>query len=111
MTTSTYDEFTKIDIRVGTVLAAAPLEGARKAAYKLSIDFGEFGIMQSSAQITKNYTCEELIGRQVVAVVNFEPRRIAGFKSEVLTCGFDDEKGHVVLAQPARPVPNGSRLY
>ena len=100
------------DLRAGTILSAAPLEGARKPAYRLSIDFGsEIGIKSSSAQITDLYTTEQLVGRQVIAVVNLEPRRIAGFASEVLTTGLPDEAGRVVLIGPDTPVPNGARLY
>jgi tRNA-binding protein len=106
------EDFQKVDIRVGRVLSAEPLEGARKPAYKLRIDFGpEIGVKQSSAQITQNYTVEQLVGRLVMVVINFPPRRIAGFKSEVLTLGVDDDHGNVVLLAPEREVPLGSRLY
>jgi tRNA-binding protein len=106
------EDFQKVDIRVGRVLSAEPLEGARKPAYRLRIDFGpEIGIKQSSAQITQNYTAEQLVGRLVMGVVNFPPRRIAGVKSEVLTLGVDDGHGNVVLLTPERDVPLGGRLY
>src|ERR1700735_301369 len=98
MSQITYDDFTKVDIRVGTVRDARPLEGARKPALRLEIDFGpEIGVKKSSAQITTHYTPEELIGRQVAAVVNFPPRQIGKFMSEVLTLGFPDAAGEVVL--------------
>ena len=110
--TIAFDDFLRVDIRVGTVLEAAPLEGARKPALRLAIDFGpEIGIRKSSAQITRNYDAAALVGRQVAAVVNFPPRQIGKFMSEVLTLGFPDADGEVVLAQPERPVPNGGRLY
>ena len=111
-TTITYDDFTRVDIRVGTILEAAPLEGARKPAYRLAIDFGSgIGIRKSSAQITVHYTSESLVGRQVAAVVNFPPRQIGKFMSEVLTLGFPAEDGSVVLVAPDKVVPNGARLY
>ena len=107
-----YADFEKVDIRVGTVRTAQPLEGARKPALRLEIDFGpEIGVKKSSAQITMHYAPEELIGRQVAAVVNFPPRQIGKFMSEVLTLGFPDAEGAVVLIAPSKPVPNGGRLF
>jgi tRNA-binding protein len=110
--TITYDDFTKVDVRVGTILEAVPLDGARKPAFRLLIDFGaEIGTKKSSAQITVHYTPDCLIGRQVAAVVNFPPRQIGKFMSEVLTLGFPDADGAVVLFAPDRVVPNGGRLF
>ena len=107
-----FDDFTKIDVRVGTILTAEPFPQARKPAYKLTIDFGsEIGVRKSSAQITKYYTPETLVGRQVAAVVNFAPRQIGPFMSEVLTLGFPDAQGEVVLIGPSQTTPNGGRLF
>lgn len=108
----TYDDFLRVDVRVGTVTDAQAFPEARKPAYKLWIDFGaEIGVKKTSAQITEHYGIEELIGRQVMAVVNFPPRQIGPFMSEVLTLGVLDEHGHVVLLSPDRPVPNGGRMH
>ncbi|WP_298214735.1 tRNA-binding protein [Acidocella sp.] len=107
-----FSQFLALDIRAGTVVGAEPYPEARKPALKLSIDFGpEIGVKRSSAQITRHYAPETLLGRQVAAVVNLPPRQIGRFISEVLTLGFPDEAGEVVLIQPERPVPNGARLY
>lgn len=108
----TFPEFDRVEIRVGTIVAADDFPEARNPAYRLTIDFGTaFGMKRSSAQITELYRREDLVGRQVLAVVNFPPKRIAGFPSEVLTLGVDDANGNVVLAAVERPVPNGTRLY
>jgi tRNA-binding protein len=112
MTEITYDDFARVDIRVGTVLEAAPLDGARKPAFRLVIDFGpEVGTRKSSAQLTVHYTPQSLIGRQVAAVVNFPPRQIGKFMSEVLTLGFPAEDGSVVLVVPDKKVPDGGKLF
>lgn len=107
-----FEDFLRIDIRVGTILSAEPFPQARKAAYRLAIDFGPgVGVKTSSAQITENHALEDLPGRQVAAVVNFPPRQIGRFLSQVLTLGFADAVGAVTLFAPDRPVPNGSRLF
>jgi tRNA-binding protein len=108
----TVEDFEKVDIRVGRVLSVELLEGARKPAYKLRIDFGpQIGVKQSSAQLTVLYRAEELIGRLVMGVVNFPPRRIAGFRSEVLTLGVADASGAVILLAPDRDAPLGARMF
>jgi tRNA-binding protein len=107
-----FDDFLAVDIRIGTIVAAEPFPKARKPALKLVIDFGPvIGRKKTSAQITEHYTMDALLGRQVAAVVNFPPRQIGQFMSEVLTLGFADLAGAVVLFQPDQPVPNGSRLF
>jgi len=108
----TYAEFARIDVRVGTVVEAEPHPEAKKPAFKLRVDFGpEIGIKRTSAQITRHYTLGELVGRQVAAVVNFPPKQIGKFMSEVLVLGFADAEGNVVLISPDQRVPNGGRLY
>jgi tRNA-binding protein len=107
-----FEQFLAVDIRIGTIVAAEPFPQARKPALKLRIDFGEgIGVKQSSAQITRHYDSSSLIGRQVAAVVNFPPRQIGKFISEVLTLGFPDAQGEVVLFRPDEAVPNGARLF
>jgi len=108
---SSLDAFEQIELRVGRVLKAEPFPEARKPAYKLEIDFGELGTRRSSARLTDLYSPEDLEGRLVIAVVNFPPRRIAGFVSEVLVLGVPDDEGRVVLLKPDREVPRGGRVY
>jgi tRNA-binding protein len=111
VTQVSYDDFVAVDIRVGTVIEARPFPEARKPAIILIIDFGpEIGVKKSSAQITVHYAPEMLVGRQVLAVVNFPPRQIGPVRSEVLTLGFEDAGGAIILAQPDRPVPNGRKM-
>lgn len=107
---ATYEDFLKLELRVGTVVEASPFPEARVPAIKLRIDFGLLGIKASSAQITRRYAPEKLIGRQVVAVVNFPPKRVAGYVSEVLVLGGIPEMGDVVLLAPDQPVPNGTPI-
>ncbi|MBN4066396.1 MAG: tRNA-binding protein [Hyphomicrobiales bacterium] len=107
----TFDDFMKVDIRIGTIVEAKPFPEARKPAIKMKIDFGaEIGVKKSSAQITEHYQPQELVGRKVMAVVNFPPRQIGPFMSEVLTLGFTDDAGAIVLACPDKDVANGARL-
>ena len=108
MENATFEDFQNIDLRVGTIVSAEPFPEARKPAYKLSIDFGDLGTKQSSAQITKRYKPEELVGRQIVAVFNFPSKRVAGFKSEVLVLGATPTADDVVLLRPEQELPNGS---
>lgn len=110
--TISFDDFLAVDIRVGTITEVEPFPEARKPAYKLRIDFGpELGEKKSSAQITKHYAPEDLLGRQVLAVVNFPPRQIGPMKSEVLTLGLSDANGDIVLIAPERQVPDGERMH
>ena len=107
-----WEDFEKVDVRVGKVVAAEPFPEARKPSIKLSVDFGpEVGEKKTSAQLTAHYAAEDLVGRQVVEVVNFPPKRIAGFKSEVLVLGVPDERGAVVLLSPDREVPLGGKMF
>ncbi len=107
-----FGDFLKLDIRVGTVVRAEPYPEARRPAYKVWVDFGaDFGVKKASAQVTAHYTIEDLIGRQVAAVVNFPPKQIGKFMSEILILGFPDGQGEVVLVGPERQVPNAGRMY
>ena len=106
---ATFDDFLKLDIRVGTIISAEPFPKAKKPAYKLTVDFGELGVKKSSAQITERYTTDELVGKQVLAVVNFPPRQVADFMSEVLVLGTYSDGG-VILITPDKPAKNGDNL-
>ena len=106
----TWNDFEKVEIRAGTILEVLDFPEAKKPAYKLKIDFGEFGIKWSSAQITRHYTKESLPGRQIVGVINFPKKQIGKFMSEFLVTGFADENGDIILTSLERPVPNGSKL-
>ncbi|WP_395502190.1 tRNA-binding protein [Ectopseudomonas mendocina] len=110
MQTIEWQDFEKVELRVGTIRSARPNEKAVKPAYVLEVDLGELGLKTSSAQITVHYTCDELIGRQVLCVCNFAPKRIAGVRSEVLVTGVYDSDNRVVLAGFDKPLPNGARL-
>jgi tRNA-binding protein len=110
MDTITWHDFEKVELRAGTIIDVADFPEARKPAYKLTVDFGPFGIKKSSAQVTKHYTKAQLPGMQVVGVINFPPKQIANFVSEFLLTGFADENGDIVLASIDKPVPNGSKL-
>jgi len=105
-----WQDFERVELRVGTVVTVEPFPEARKPAWKLTVDFGDFGVRRSSAQITTLYRKEDLVGRQVIGVLNFPPKQIGPFRSEVLVTGFVGEDGAIVLAQPDRPVPNGAKL-
>lgn len=110
MSSITWSDFEKVELRAGTIISAEDFPEAKKPAYQLLIDFGEFGVKKSSAQITKHYKKDELVGKQVICVTNFAPKQVANFVSEVLTTGFADERGDIVLAQTERKVPNGAKL-
>lgn len=110
--TISFDDFLKVDIRVGTIVDAQPFPEARKLAIKMWVDLGdEIGVKKTSAQITKHYRIEDLVGRQVAAVVNFAPRQIGKFMSEILVLGFPDEENEVVMIAPDKKLPNGGRLF
>ena len=106
-----FSDFLKVDVRAGTITKVEDYPEAKKPAYKLEIDFGPLGKKRSSAQITHHYSKEELLGKQIIAVVNFPPKQIGKFISEVLTLGLPDENGNVVLVEPTKKVPNGSKLF
>jgi len=110
MQTITWADFEKVELRAGTILQVLDFPEARKPAYKIQVDFGEYGIRWSSAQITRHYTKEELTGRQIIGVINFAKKQIGKFMSEFLVTGFADENGDIVLAALERPVPDGSKL-
>ncbi|MGN8067361.1 tRNA-binding protein [Mucilaginibacter sp. SG564] len=110
MDTITWHDFEQVELRIGTILEAVEFPEARKPAFKVRVDFGEFGIKWSSAQITKHYTLEQLPGRQIMGVINFPKKQIGKFMSEFLVTGFADENGDIVLAAVDKPVPNGSKL-
>ena len=108
----TFDEFLKVDVRVGTIVRAEDYPDARRPAFKIWVDFGAaIGVKKTSAQITRHYRLDDLVGRQVAAVVNFPPKQIGKFLSEILVLGFPDAAGEVVMIAPDRPVPDGGRLY
>lgn len=106
----TWNDFEKVELRVGTILEVFDFPAARKPAYKVKVDFGDFGVKMSSAQITKHYSKEELIGRQIIGVINFPKKQIGNFMSEFLVTGFADANGDIVLASVEQNVPNGSKL-
>lgn len=110
METITWADFEKVELRIGTILEVADFPEARKPAYKVQVDFGPFGIKQSSAQITKHYAKDDLLGRQIIGVINFPKKQIATFMSEFLVTGFADENGDIVLTSVDKQVPNGSKL-
>lgn len=110
MSTITWNDFEKIDIRVGTIIKAEAFPEARKPAYQLTIDFGELGTLKSSAQITNHYNVQDLVGQQVIAITNFPPKKIASFTSECLVLGIYDEDSSVVLLQPQKQVSNGLKI-
>lgn len=111
METIQWADFERVELRAGTITRAEPFPEARKPAYKLWVDFGEYGVRRSSAQVTDLYRLDELVGRQVVAVLNFPPKQIGPFVSECLVTGFPDEQGCVVLTTLSHPVPNGAKMF